>query len=124
MTYRVQPVYFLIQVDEQRRSLDSNGLRYCISMDSFYLLNRRLDTPQDTPGAQAIRARQLGHRDRIRYRDIVWAFHSQSQEILLSNSASACGGKMMWSDARALGIFLWLNSTETLVCPAIVTTMT
>jgi hypothetical protein len=54
-------------------------------------------------------------RDRIRYRDIVWAFFSDSQEILLGASIDACGGRMLWKDARAMGIFLWLNGVETLV---------
>ena len=54
-------------------------------------------------------------RERLRYRDMVWAFHSESQEILLSACASACGGKIKWADAKALGIFLWLNSDESMV---------
>ena len=47
---------------------------------------------------------------------MVWAFHSESQEILLSASTAACGGKMTWDDAKALGIYIWMESTESLVC--------
>ena len=58
---------------------------------------------------------RLERRERLRYRDIIWAFHSESQEILLSASTSACGGKMKWQDARALGVFMWLKSAESMV---------
>jgi hypothetical protein len=47
---------------------------------------------------------------------MVWAFHSESQGLLLDAINTACNGKMLWSDARALGIALWLNSTDELVC--------
>lgn len=108
------------QIDEQRRSLDANGLRYLISIRSFYLINNKsqLQTQlSSSPGTSSpLPSTALGVRHRIRYRDIVWAFFSQSQEILLSASADACGGKMSWKDARALGVFLWLNSTESIVC--------
>jgi RAVE protein 1 C terminal len=56
-----------------------------------------------------------GKRVRLRYRDMIWAFHSESQDILLNASITACNGKMCWSDARALGISIWIGSVETLV---------
>lgn len=46
---------------------------------------------------------------------MVWAFHSESQELLVGACVNACGGKISWADARALGIPLWLNSIESLV---------
>ncbi|KAG2335926.1 hypothetical protein BDR05DRAFT_1018013 [Suillus weaverae] len=49
--------------------------------------------------------------------NMIWAFHSESQELLLSTSTAACNGRMLWSDARALGVFIWLSSAESLVCP-------
>ncbi|EIN14095.1 WD repeat-containing protein [Punctularia strigosozonata HHB-11173 SS5] len=97
-----------LEVDEQRRALDANGLRYLISMRSFYILNSRASSER-TSKARGKPAR----RARLRYRDIVWAFHSESQEILLSASIAACEDKKMnWADARALGVFMWLTSTE------------
>jgi RAVE protein 1 C terminal len=60
-------------------------------------------------------ARKTGRRERLRYRDMIWAFHSESQDLMLSSSVTACGGKMRWSDARALGVFLWLQSRELMV---------
>ncbi|KAJ3750593.1 RAVE protein 1 C terminal-domain-containing protein [Lentinula detonsa] len=102
-----------LEIDEQRRSLDSNGLRYLISMRSFYIVNRRASTPA-SPGSSGAIPRNTGRRERLRYRDMVWAFHSESQDLLLGTSSGACDGKMGWSDARALGISIWLNSIESL----------
>ncbi|KAJ3966484.1 RAVE protein 1 C terminal-domain-containing protein [Lentinula raphanica] len=102
-----------LEIDEQSRSLDSNGLRYLITMRSFYILNRRASTPASPQSSGAI-PRNTGRRERLRYRDMVWAFHSESQDLLLGTSSAACNGKMGWSDARALGISLWLNSIESL----------
>lgn len=52
---------------------------------------------------------------RLKYRDIVWAYHSDSQEVLLEASIKACPGKLTWENAKALGIFLWISSPEVLV---------
>ena len=103
-----------IQVDDSRRALDANGFRYLISMRSFYILNRRASAPSSPESRGAIRHR-TGWRERLRYRDIIWAFHSETQGLLLSASLAACQGKMTWNDARALGVFLWLNSIESMV---------
>jgi hypothetical protein len=97
-------------------------------MRSFYILNKRVSSPGSrspdpnqfpdsvAPVVHSALEYRRGFRDRIRYRDIVWAFHSNSQEILLAASTAACGGKVLWKDARAMGVFLWLNSIESLVC--------
>jgi hypothetical protein len=87
-----------------------------ISMRSFYILNRRITSDPSSPRSNGTIPRSTGWRERLRYRDMIWAFHSESQELLLSTSTAACNGRMLWSDARALGIFIWLNSTESLVC--------
>ncbi|KAJ7099614.1 RAVE protein 1 C terminal-domain-containing protein [Mycena crocata] len=100
-----------LEIDEQRRALDSNGLRYLISMRSFYILNHRASAP-GSPESHGAIPRQTGRRERLRYRDMVWAFHSESQDLLLAASTAACNGKMCWSDARALGVSIWLNSIE------------
>lgn len=74
-------------------------------MRSFYILNERASS--SGPNARG--------RGRLRYRDMVWAFYSESQEILLNASIDACGGKMTWDDAKALGIFIWMESIESMV---------
>ncbi|KAH8120057.1 RAVE protein 1 C terminal-domain-containing protein [Phellopilus nigrolimitatus] len=108
-----------LEIDEQSRALDSNGLRYLISMRSFYILNARVSSPSPpgspvSEGHNSYQYKRTFGRERLRFRDMVWAFHSESQEILLATSTLACGGKMKWVDAKALGIFLWLSSTESM----------
>ncbi|KAI0307694.1 WD repeat-containing protein [Multifurca ochricompacta] len=103
----------MLQVDDSRRALDANGFRYLISMRSFYILNERASAPSSPESRGAI-SRQTGWRARLRYRDIIWAFHSETQGLLLSASLAACQGKMTWNDARALGVFLWLTSVESM----------
>lgn len=57
------------------------------------------------------------HRSRLSFRNVVWAFHSEGQEILIDAATSAAGGKLLWKDAKALGVFLWIRSVEGLVRP-------
>ena len=107
-----------MQIDEQQRALDANGLRYLISMRSFYIINDRVSNPGKAAGnlnGTVVSSDRSGRRERLRFRDMVWAFHSESQELLLNASIAACGGKLTWPDARALGIPLWLASIQSLV---------
>ncbi|KAG6836376.1 hypothetical protein H0H93_008676 [Arthromyces matolae] len=100
-------------IDEQRRALDANGLRYLISMRSFYILNRRASRPS-SPQSKGSQRMLSGKRERLRYRDMIWAFHSESQDLLLNASISACSDKFSWANARAVGIPIWLTSVDTL----------
>ncbi|KAL1677484.1 RAVE protein 1 C terminal-domain-containing protein [Schizophyllum commune] len=100
-----------LEIDEARRALDSNGLRYLISMRSFYIHNSRASAPSSPSGNEPP---QTGRRERLRYRDMIWAYHSECQQLLLDASKAACGGKMTWADARALGVPIWLTSQESL----------
>jgi hypothetical protein len=111
-----------VQIDEQQRALDANGLRYLISMRSFYIINDRVSNPGKPAGnlpngisINVAPSDRSGRRERLRFRDMIWAFYSESQELLLNASVAACGGKLTWPDARALGIPLWLTSIESLV---------
>ncbi|KAI0082261.1 hypothetical protein K474DRAFT_1742410 [Panus rudis PR-1116 ss-1] len=103
-----------LEIEEHRRALDSNGLRYLITMRVFHNLNRRLSQP-NSPPSNGSQSHNMQKRERLRYRDMIWAFHSESQELLLSASVATCeGGKMSWADAKALGVFIWLRSHETM----------
>ncbi|KAG6911550.1 hypothetical protein DXG01_011852 [Tephrocybe rancida] len=102
-----------LEIDEQRRALDSNGLRYLISMRSFYILNHRASGP-NSPVSKGAQPRSSGRRERLRYRDMIWAFHSESQDLLLGASTTACDGKLGWANARAVGIPIWLTSVDSL----------
>ena len=85
-------------------------------MRAYYISHKRLSVPS-TPssGRTGVTDKRIRPRQRLRYRDMIWAFHSESQELLLSQAVAACEDKMTWSQARSLGVFLWLRSTEVLV---------
>ncbi|KAI0348528.1 hypothetical protein BDW22DRAFT_1350758 [Trametopsis cervina] len=104
-----------LEVDSQRRALDANGLRYVMSMRVFYIYNRRLSLPGSPASNHTTTSRTPRRRERLRYRDMIWAFYSESQDLLLSTSVASCDdGKMCWPDARALGVYIWLRSQETM----------
>jgi len=85
----------VLQGEHQKRSLDENGLRYLLFMRRHNYLNRALPPTLRMTG--------------LSYRDVVWALHSESQELLLEYSTNASGGRLYWKDAKALGIFLWFG---------------
>ena len=116
------------QVEAQRRSLDTNGMRFLTSLRSFAITQSRKASATSPPGAN--RDKQSNGTSipnersptpspiamaRLRYRDNLWAFFSESQDILLTACHDACNGPMLWQDMRALGLALWVKSSETLV---------
>lgn len=110
---------FPLKIDEQSRALDLNGLRYLISLRFYVLWRQRSPASGSLTPASHESPRSLTHQhERISFRNVVWALHSESQEILLAEATSASSkGKMLWQDAKALGVFLWMRSAETLVSP-------
>jgi hypothetical protein len=98
-----------LEVEQQRRALDLCGLRYLISVELLASHFRRHDA-NDRPADISM------HQHRLSFRNIVWASHSESQDMLLTASTKYCtNSKMMWNDAKALGVFLWLKSPEVIV---------
>ncbi|GAA5906755.1 hypothetical protein JCM6882_003293 [Rhodosporidiobolus microsporus] len=101
----------VLETQARKSSLDENGLRFLISLRSFYLYH----TPTSVPSALDSTAATLNGplvSQRLKYRDMVWAFHSESQELLLEEATKACGGKLTWEKAKTLGLALWLKSPE------------
>lgn len=84
------------QTNEHRRSIDENGARY--------LLFFRQHTLRKNP--MGSKSQDLG------FRDISWAFHSDSQEILVDLVSRNSQGRMLWPQARESGIFMWLRDHE------------
>jgi hypothetical protein len=51
----------------------------------------------------------------LKSHDFIWALHSQSQDLLLERCIRLSGNKLVWEDARSLGIFLWLQKIDVVV---------
>ena len=81
-------------------------------MRSFFIYNAVTRPPN---GAATVSA-AVPDTPRLKYRDMVWAFHSESQDLLLDESVKACeGGKLTWANAKALGVFMWITRPDVLV---------
>ncbi|KAJ4390451.1 regulator of (H+)-ATPase in vacuolar membrane [Neurospora sp. IMI 360204] len=78
-------------VEKQRRSLDENGARFMLFYRQHALRKRRTN------------------ENHMSWREIAWAYHSGSQDILLDFVSRQHHGPMLWEDAREAGIFMWLT---------------
>ena len=85
--------------EKHRRSMDVNAMRYLLFLRQ-YLLRK----------AQNIQA-QVG----ITWREIAWAFHSGSQDILVDLVSKHYNGRILWPHARESGIFMWMSDINALV---------
>jgi hypothetical protein len=83
-------------VEKHRRSIDDNAGR-------FLLFFRQHIQSKVQKGA-------------ISWREITWAFHSGSQDILADLVSRHFNGKMLWQHAKESGIFMWITDINALVC--------
>lgn len=81
------------QVKLHRRSIDENGARYMLFFRQ-HLLRR------EKPAVD------------MSFREVVWAFHSSSQEILVDLVNRNAQNRMLWAQARESGIFMWLRDAD------------
>ncbi|KAF7597537.1 regulator of (H+)-ATPase in vacuolar membrane [Aspergillus hancockii] len=81
-------------VEKHRRSMDGNAARYLLFFRQHMLR----------------RTQGVANKDTVSWREIVWAFHSGSQDILLDLVSRQFGGKMVWKAAKESGLFMWLSS--------------
>ncbi|KAF9916958.1 regulator of (H+)-ATPase in vacuolar membrane [Lobosporangium transversale] len=89
------------KIDQQHHSVDDNGLRFLIFVRRFNYLSYTLPPNQ--------------RLTMLNYRDIVWAFHSESQDLLLDFCSNSLKAPMTWTEAKSLGIFLWMRKKETML---------
>lgn len=52
----------------------------------------------------------------LSWREINWAYHSNSQDILVDMVAHQFHGKVLWEHARESGMFMWMTDASALVC--------
>jgi len=81
-------------VEKHRRSIDENAGRFLLFFRQHVLSS--------------------AHKGPISWREIIWAFHSASQDILVDLVGRHFNGKMMWQHAKECGIFMWLTDATAL----------
>lgn len=86
-------------VERHRRSMDDNAARYLLFFRQHML--RKGQAPSEQVS--------------ITWREIVWAFHSESQDILVDLVSRQYHGKMLWEHARESGVFMWMTDLTALV---------
>lgn len=86
-------------VEKHRRSMDDNAARYLLFLRQHML--RKGQAPSEQVS--------------ITWREIVWAFHSGSQDILVDLVSRQFHGKMLWEHARESGLFMWMTDLTALV---------
>ncbi|KAK4667125.1 regulator of (H+)-ATPase in vacuolar membrane [Podospora pseudopauciseta] len=78
-------------VEKQRRSLDENGARFMLAFRQHALRKGRANEVH------------------ISWREISWAYHSTSQDVLVDFVTKHNHGRMLWEGARESGMFMWLG---------------
>ncbi|EHA48223.1 WD repeat-containing protein [Pyricularia oryzae 70-15] len=78
-------------VESQRRSMDENGARFVLSLRQHALRKGRTSEVH------------------MGWREINWAYHSESQDILVDFVERQNHGSLRWEGARESGMFMWLG---------------
>lgn len=61
------------------------------------------------------KAQGVANSDTVSWREIVWAFHSESHDILSDLVSRQVNNKMVWVSARESGVFMWLSDPNAIV---------
>lgn len=85
--------------EKHRRSMDDSAMRYLLFFRQHML--RKLEAPSSRVG--------------ISWREICWAYHSGSQEILVDLVCKQFQGRMLWAHAKESGMFMWITDLSALV---------
>lgn len=84
-------------VEKHRRSLDENGARFMLFFRQHALRKGRT------------------HEISMSWREIAWAYHSISQDILVDFVTRQNHGSLLWENARESGMFMWLDDLSAVV---------
>jgi hypothetical protein len=84
-------------VEKQRRSMDDNAARFMLFFRQYALRKGRVNEVN------------------ISWREINWAYHSNSQDILTDIVSHQFQDRMLWANARESGMFMWISDLSALV---------
>eukprot|EP00842_Homolaphlyctis_polyrhiza_P006919 jgi/Hompol1/816/HPOL_005431-RA len=113
------------QLSQFDQTLDTNGIRYLFLLKMFTFAQK--PNAQDESAATTSSAPRFSAASRsnlidvdvkpaaMSHRDAMWAFISESQDVLLDIASQTFGGKILWKDAQRIGMGLWIRNPETLV---------
>lgn len=85
--------------EKHRRSMDENAMRYLLFFRQLMIRKSQAPAAQFT----------------VTWREIVWAYHSGSQDILVDLVSRQFHGRMLWEHAREGGMFMWMTDLTALV---------
>ncbi|KAI1930848.1 regulator of (H+)-ATPase in vacuolar membrane [Ophidiomyces ophidiicola] len=85
-------------VEKHRRSMDDNASRYLLFFRQHMLR----------------RSQKLPEISGVTWREIIWAFHSDSHEILADLVSRQYNGRMIWENARESGVFMYITDVNAL----------
>ncbi len=84
-------------VETQRRSMDENGARFMLFFRQHALRKGRTNEMH------------------MSWREINWAYHSSSQDVLVNFVSRQHHGSLLWESARESGMFMWLTDVSAVV---------
>ena len=85
--------------EKHRRSLDQNAMRYLLFFRQHMIRKQQVAEVHFS----------------VTWREIVWAYHSSSQDILVDLVSKQFHGRMLWEHARESGMFMWMTDLTALV---------
>ncbi len=83
-------------VEKHRRSMDENGARFMLFFRQHALRKGRTSEIQ------------------LSWREMNWAYHSNTQDILVDFVGRQTHGPMLWKHARESGLFMWITDVSAL----------
>lgn len=99
--YLADIVECVATAEKQRRSMDENAMRYLL------VFRQHMIRKSQAPTAQVS----------VTWREMNWAYHSGSQDILVDLISRQFHGRMLWEHARESGMFMWMTDLTALVSP-------
>ena len=97
--YLADIVECVATAEKQRRSMDENAMRYLLFFRQHMIRQSQLPATQVS----------------ISWREMVWAYHSGSQDILVDLVSRQFQGRLLWEHARESGMFIWMTDLTALV---------
>ncbi|KAK8223278.1 WD repeat protein-like protein [Phyllosticta capitalensis] len=103
-------------VEKHRRSIDENGCRFLLFFRQKFLREGQRDGAVRRDGVVTVNGHSEESRqgEVISWREMTWAYHSGSQDILMDLVVRHFQGRLGWKEAREAGVFMWMTDLNAL----------